>query len=82
LLVIAARYVGDGLSSVQNTGLLVLAVVASALTYRLVENPVRRAKFLASRTRLSLVIGVALMVSTIFIAQCFIATHHGSWNPI
>ena len=82
LLIIAARYAGDGLSIAQNTGLLVLAVIASALTYRLVENPVRRSQFLASRTRLTLGIGVALTVSTILVAQGFIATHHGSWNPI
>lgn len=81
LLIIAAQYVGDDLSRWQNAGLLLLAVIASALTYRLVENPVRRAPFLASRTGLSLAVGAALILGTVLIAQCFIALHHGTWNP-
>ena len=81
LLIIAAQYVGDELSRWQNTGLLLIAVIASALSYRLVENPIRRARVLRSRTGLSLAIGAALIVGTILLAQCFIATHHGTWNP-
>jgi peptidoglycan/LPS O-acetylase OafA/YrhL len=81
LLIIAAQYVGDDLSRLQSTGLLLLAVVASALTYRFLENPVRRAPLLASRTGLSLALGAALVVGTVFLAQCFIATHNGTWNP-
>jgi peptidoglycan/LPS O-acetylase OafA/YrhL len=81
LLIIAAQYVGDELSRWQNTGLLLIAVIASALSYRLVENPIRRARVLTSRTGLSLAIGAALIVGTILLAQCFIATHHGTWNP-
>jgi peptidoglycan/LPS O-acetylase OafA/YrhL len=81
LLIIAARYVGDDLTRWQTTGLLLVAVVASALTYRLVENPVRRAPFLASRTGLSLAVGAVLILGTVFVAQCFIAAHNGTWNP-
>jgi peptidoglycan/LPS O-acetylase OafA/YrhL len=81
LLIIAAQYVGDELSRWQNTGLLLLAVIASALSYRLVENPIRRARVLTSRKGLSLAIGAALILGTILIAQCFIATHYGTWNP-
>jgi peptidoglycan/LPS O-acetylase OafA/YrhL len=81
LLIIAAQYVGDELSRWQNTGLLLIAVIASALSYRLVENPIRRARVLTSRIGLSLAIGAALIVGTILLAQCFIATHHGTWNP-
>jgi peptidoglycan/LPS O-acetylase OafA/YrhL len=81
LLIVAAQYVGDDLSRWQSTGLLVLAVIASALTYRLVENPVRRAPFLASRTGLSLAMGAALILGTVVVAQCFIALHNGTWNP-
>lgn len=81
LLLIAAQYVGNQLSRWQNTGLLLAAVVASAVTYRLVENPVRRARVLTSHTGLSLAIGAALIIGTILFAQCFIATHHGTWNP-
>jgi peptidoglycan/LPS O-acetylase OafA/YrhL len=81
LLIIAAQYRGDDLTRWQTTGLLLAAVIASALTYRLVENPVRRAPFLTSRTGLSLAVGAALILGTVFIAQCFIATHNGTWNP-
>ena len=81
LLVIAAQHVGHELSNWQVTGLLLLAVIVSALTYRLVENPIRHARVWTSRTGLSLAIGAALILGTIFIAQCFIATHYGTWNP-
>jgi peptidoglycan/LPS O-acetylase OafA/YrhL len=81
LLIIAAQYLGDDLSTAQTTGLLLLAVIASALTYRLVENPIRHARTLTSRTGLSLAIGAVLILGTVVIAQGFIATHYGSWNP-
>jgi peptidoglycan/LPS O-acetylase OafA/YrhL len=82
VLIIAAQYVGvDKLSAWQNTGLLLMAVVASALSYRLVENPVRRARVLTSRTGLSLAMGAVLIVGTIAVAQWQIGTHYGTWNP-
>ncbi|MBP1819471.1 acyltransferase [Mycobacterium sp. OAE908] len=81
-LIIAAQYLGDELTSLQVTALLAGAVLASALTYRLLENPVRRSRYLASRTGLTLGIGAALIVGQIAIAQTFIATHHGTWNPL
>ena len=79
-LIIAAEYVGHDLSAMQSTGLLVLAVAATAITYRLVENPVRRARILATRTTLTLAIGVVLIVVTVGTAQWQIATHYGTWN--
>jgi peptidoglycan/LPS O-acetylase OafA/YrhL len=81
LLAIAGRYDPNPLSRWQVSGLLVVAVVASALSYRLVENPIRRARFLKSRTGLSLAIGAALIVGTVAVAQCYLASHYGSWNP-
>ena len=80
LLIIPAQYATKELSAFQNTGWVLLTVVASAITYRLVENPVRRAKLLASRTGLSLAIGVILVGLTILLAQWQIASHYGSWN--
>jgi peptidoglycan/LPS O-acetylase OafA/YrhL len=79
-LIIAAQYAGHSLSAWQNAGLLLLAVIASALTYRLVENPVRRARTLALKTGLSLTMGALLIIGTIALAQWQIATHYGSWN--
>jgi peptidoglycan/LPS O-acetylase OafA/YrhL len=80
-LIIAAQYVGQELSPWQNSWLLLGAVIATALTYRLVENPVRRSRFLASRTGLSLGLGAALIVGQVLVAQWFIAAHDGTWNP-
>jgi peptidoglycan/LPS O-acetylase OafA/YrhL len=80
VLIITAQYVGHELSGWQNTGLLVIAVVACALSYRLIENPVRRARVLTSRTGLSLAMGAALILGTIVVAQWQIAAHYGTWN--
>lgn len=79
-LIIAAEYTGHDLSAIQNTGLLLLALAATALTYQLVENPVRRAHVLATRTKLTLAIGVVLIIVTVGTAQWQIATHYGTWN--
>jgi peptidoglycan/LPS O-acetylase OafA/YrhL len=79
-LVIAAEYFGHDLSVIQNTGLILLALVATAITYLLIENPVRRAHFLATRTRLTLAIGAVLVIVTVGMAQWEIATHYGRWN--
>jgi peptidoglycan/LPS O-acetylase OafA/YrhL len=81
ILIIPAEYAGHDLSAWQNAGLLFAAFIASAVTYRFVENPVRHARVLASRTGLTLAIGAVLIVSTIAAAQWQIATHFGTWNP-
>lgn len=80
ILVIAARYAGHHLSLWQNSGLLLAAVAASAITFRLIENPVRNSPILRSRTQLTLAIGVALTLVTIGIAQRQIASHDGTWT--
>jgi peptidoglycan/LPS O-acetylase OafA/YrhL len=80
VLIIAVEYAGHELSGWQNTGLLLGAVVACALSYSLVENPLRRARFLTTRTWLSLAMGAALIVGTIAVAQWQIATHYGTWH--
>jgi peptidoglycan/LPS O-acetylase OafA/YrhL len=80
LLIIPAQYATKELSAFQNAGWVLLTVVASAITYRLVENPVRRARVLTSRTGLSLTLGALLVGVTIFLAQWQIASHYGTWN--
>jgi peptidoglycan/LPS O-acetylase OafA/YrhL len=82
LLIIAAQYLGDDLTMVQATGMLVAATIASALTYRLLENPVRRSRYLAPRTGLTLAMGAALIAGQVCVAQGFVATHYGTWNPL
>ena len=80
LLIIAAEYLGHDLSTTQSSGLLLLALVASAISYRLIENPFRYARVLTRRTGLTLAIGAILIVSAVGIAQWQIATHYGTWS--
>jgi peptidoglycan/LPS O-acetylase OafA/YrhL len=79
-LIIAAEYLGKNLSATENAGLLLLALAATAVTYRLIENPVRHARALTSHTGLTLAIGAFLIIATIAIAQWQIAWHYGGWN--
>jgi peptidoglycan/LPS O-acetylase OafA/YrhL len=82
ILMIAAQYAGHRLSAWQISGLLLAAVAASAITFRLVENPVRNSRALKSRTGLTLAIGIVLSLLTILVAQWQIAAHFGTWNPL
>jgi peptidoglycan/LPS O-acetylase OafA/YrhL len=82
ILTIAAQYAGDQLSIWQNSGLLLVAVAASAITFRLVENPVRNSRTLKSRPGLTLAIGLILILLPIVVAQWQLASHYGSWNPL
>jgi peptidoglycan/LPS O-acetylase OafA/YrhL len=81
-LTIAAEYLGKKLSVTQSAGLLLLALAATAISYRLIENPIRYARALAKHTGLTLALGVLLIISTIAIAQCQIAEHYGGWNVL
>jgi peptidoglycan/LPS O-acetylase OafA/YrhL len=81
LLIIAQQYLVEELTVWQATGLVAAAVVLSALSYSLVENPVRRSGFLAPRTGLTLAIGAALIIGQIAVAQTMIAKNYGTWNP-
>lgn len=72
-LVIAAQYAGNELSGLQNTGLLVGALLATMLTYQFIENPIRRSRFLAKRTGLTLIMGVVLIVVAVGAAQALAA---------
>ncbi|HTQ22971.1 acyltransferase, partial [Mycobacterium sp.] len=79
-LIIAAEYLGHDLSAIQNAGLLLLATTATAITYRLIENPVRHARVLATRIGLTLTVGAVLVIATVGTAQWLIANHYGTWN--
>ncbi|WP_019972188.1 acyltransferase [Mycobacterium sp. 141] len=82
LLVIPDQYSADDMSVLATTGWVLLAVVASEITYRLVENPFRRAKLLTARTGTTLALGLALVGITILTAQWCIASHFGSWDVL
>ena len=69
ILIIAAEYAGkDSLPFHQNLGWLVLSLVASYATYRLVENPVRHAQALAKSKGLALGLGVVLIAISLVVA--------------
>ena len=57
--------------------LLVGAGVLAALTYRFIENPVRHAKFLASRRWASLALGVFLIAASLTVATVELNRHPG-----
>jgi peptidoglycan/LPS O-acetylase OafA/YrhL len=80
ILTIATQYSVRHLSGWQSTGLLLLTILASMLSYRLVENPVRRARSLTARPGLSLAVGAALIAATIAVAQGFIVHDGGTRN--
>ncbi len=82
ILTVAAEYAGHHLSNWQNSALLLAAVAASAVTFRLVENPVRNSRVMKARTGLTLAIGIVLILSTIAVAQWQIASNSGTWNPL
>jgi len=82
LLTIPAQYATKELSALENTGWVLLTIVASAISYRFMENPVRRATVLRNHTGLTLALGAILVVLTIFVAQWQIALHYGTWNVL
>ncbi len=66
ILILAAEYAGKtSLSVKDNLGWDVVALVASVVTYRLVENPIRHAKGLIGNTWASIGLGVGLIALTL-----------------
>jgi peptidoglycan/LPS O-acetylase OafA/YrhL len=59
----AAEYAHKPLPLTTNLVLVLLALVLSAVTYSLVENPIRHSRWLAGRPHIS-VIGAALLAVT------------------
>jgi peptidoglycan/LPS O-acetylase OafA/YrhL len=59
LLIIPAEYAGTSLILWKNIVWVGIAVIAAAVTYRLVENPIRQSRYLADRPALSLGMGLA-----------------------
>ena len=77
ILVIAAEYAEKTLSVSDNLLLLLIALAASMISYRLIENPIRRARFLTRRRMLSIVLGLLLIAVSLAVAQHQLKTHSG-----
>ncbi|MDT5303752.1 MAG: hypothetical protein QOG79_7139, partial [Mycobacterium sp.] len=81
ILAIAAQYWGHEMTASQNAGLLPGCVLAAAVSFRLLEQPVRRSATLKRRPGLSLAVGAALILGTIALCQWTIAAHYGASGP-
>lgn len=77
ILIIAYEAAGHALPVWQNALWLCVALGASMLTYRLVENPIRFSKPLVKRAWLSLAMGAVLIATSLGVAQWLISTHQG-----
>ncbi len=69
ILIIAAESQGrTGLTFTQSLPWLAVALVASIVSYQVVENPIRHARFLSRRRWTSVALGIALIVVPFIIA--------------
>ena len=78
LLVIPAEYAGKTLAVWQNLLWVMVALVLSMITYRLVENPIRRAPALVKRPVVSILLGACLILASLAVAQWQIHAHSGA----
>jgi peptidoglycan/LPS O-acetylase OafA/YrhL len=75
VLIIAAERTNKPLSLSQNLSLVLVALLASMITYRLVENPIRFSRALLSRPALAIALGLGLIAFTFAIAELEIHAH-------
>lgn len=76
ILIIAFESSSRGLPRSEKLVLLVAIVVVSALSYTLVENPLRRSRALVGHTGRSLGLGAVLVAITVAICAVVISSHH------
>lgn len=77
ILIIAEERVGRALPLWKNLLCVLAAVVASMITYRLIENPVRSSRFLKRRPVVTLAVGAGLIITSLGVAQWEIHEHQG-----
>ncbi len=75
ILIIAAEHSFRPLALWQNLLCVLVAIVAADLSYRFVENPVRRSRFLQARPLVSVAMGIGLILVTLGIAQWQLSIH-------
>jgi peptidoglycan/LPS O-acetylase OafA/YrhL len=76
ILIIAAESRGEAsLPLPQSLGWLGVALVISVISYQVVENPVRHARFIMQNRWAPIVLGVALIVATLSVATSLLHEH-------
>jgi peptidoglycan/LPS O-acetylase OafA/YrhL len=75
ILIIATEHSFKPLYLWQNLLCVLVAIVGAALSYRFVENPVRKNKFLQKQPLVSVAMGIGLILITIGIAQWQLSIH-------
>jgi peptidoglycan/LPS O-acetylase OafA/YrhL len=75
ILIIAAEYSFKPLTVWQNLLWVLVAVVAAALSFRFIENPIRKSTYLQQRPLASVAMGLVLIGLTIGLAQWQISSH-------
>jgi peptidoglycan/LPS O-acetylase OafA/YrhL len=76
ILIIAAEAAGlDSLPFHRNLGWLGLSLLASYVTFRLVENPVRHSRALGSRRRMTMGMGAVLVALSLTVATVDLSVH-------
>lgn len=78
LLVIPAEYAGKALAVWQNLLWVLVALILSMVSYRLVENPIRRAGPLVRHPVWSIALGLSLILATLGVAQWQLHAHSGA----
>jgi peptidoglycan/LPS O-acetylase OafA/YrhL len=82
ILVLAAESRGEAaLPFRENLWWLVVALVAAAISYRLVENPIRRSRYLSGHRVASIGMGVSLVVIAVVVLTIQIHTERGAAGP-
>ena len=80
ILIIAAQHLDHSLTGLQRLECVTAAVLLAALTYRLVENPIRHARIFVVRPWWSVAMGLVLIAGAVIFAQWQIASHFGTWH--
>jgi peptidoglycan/LPS O-acetylase OafA/YrhL len=75
LLIIPMEFAGHPLSLKDNMGWVAIALVISAITYLLIENPIRHARVLRRSSGFSLGLGFILIATSVAVTTIEIASH-------
>lgn len=75
ILTIASEYANRPLSKLHIYALMLLAVLLAAITYRVIENPIRSSSWLRSHTGLTVFFGIVVILSSLTFCTLEISAH-------